>query len=127
MRSCNSFRRAPARSEVRLNSLNVSDTYRKLGSSKKPWMCSLCMSLVRQPSSSLMPLVAPNTMEMTMHPNELLEQLKASATPRKAKNLDIIHAVSREQYERGSTDFSVATISKIAQERGGPVKSTIHN
>lgn len=62
-----------------------------------------------------------------MHPNELLELLKASATPRKAKNLDIIHAVCREQYERGSTDFSVATISKIAQERGGPVKSTIHN
>lgn len=62
-----------------------------------------------------------------MHPDELLKQLKANATPRKAKNLDIIHAVCREQYERGSTDFSVATISKIAQERGGPVKSTIHN
>jgi protein-disulfide isomerase-like protein with CxxC motif len=62
-----------------------------------------------------------------MHPDELLKQLKANATPRKAKNLDIIHAVCREQYERGSTDFSVATISKIAQELGGPVKSTIHN
>lgn len=62
-----------------------------------------------------------------MHPDELLEQLKANATPRRAKNLDIIHAVCREQHERGSTDFSVATISKIAQERGGPVKSTIHN
>lgn len=62
-----------------------------------------------------------------MHPDELLEQLKANATPRKAKNLDIIHAVCREQHDCGSTDFSVATISKIAQERGGPVKSTIHN
>lgn len=62
-----------------------------------------------------------------MDPDELLEQLKASATPRKAKNLDIIHAVCREQHERGSRDFSVATISKIAQTRGGPVKSTIHN
>lgn len=62
-----------------------------------------------------------------MHPDELLKQLKANATPRKAKNLDIIHAVCREQHERGSSDFSVATISKIAQERGGPVKSTIHN
>ncbi|SDO40242.1 hypothetical protein SAMN05216303_1011329 [Rhodoferax sp. OV413] len=62
-----------------------------------------------------------------MHPDELLEQLKASATPRKIKNLDIIHAVCREQHERGSKDFSVAMISKIAQERGGPVKSTIHN
>ena len=62
-----------------------------------------------------------------MHPDELLEQLKANATTRKAKNLDIIHAVCREQHERGSRDFSVATISRIAQERGGPVKSTIHN
>jgi len=62
-----------------------------------------------------------------MHPDELLEQLKANATPRKARNLDIIHAVCREQRERGTADFSVATISRIAQERGGPVKSTIHN
>lgn len=62
-----------------------------------------------------------------MHPDELLEQLKASANPRKQKNLDLIHAVCREQHQRGSRDFSVATISRIAQERGGPVKSTIHN
>lgn len=62
-----------------------------------------------------------------MHPDELLDQLKANANPRKQKNLDIIHAVCREQYERGSKDFSVATISRIAQERGGPVTSTIHN
>lgn len=62
-----------------------------------------------------------------MHPDELLEQLKAHANPRKQKNLDLIHAVCREQHDRGSRDFSVATISKIAQERGGPVKSTIHN
>lgn len=62
-----------------------------------------------------------------MHPDDLLEQLKANASTRKKKNLDIIHAVCREQYERGSKDFSVATISRIAQERGGPVQSTIHN
>lgn len=62
-----------------------------------------------------------------MHPDDLLEQLKANANTRKQKNLDLIHAVCREQYERGSKDFSVATISRIAQERGGPVTSTIHN
>lgn len=62
-----------------------------------------------------------------MHPDELLEQLKANANPRKRKNLELIHAVCREQYERGSKDFSVATISRIAQERGGPAPSTIHN
>ena len=62
-----------------------------------------------------------------MHPVDLLEQLKANANTRKQKNLDLIHAVCREQYERGSKDFSVATISRIAQERGGPATSTIHN
>ena len=62
-----------------------------------------------------------------MHPDDLLEQLKANANTRKQKNLDLIHAVCREQYERGSKDFSVATISRIAQERGGPATSTIHN
>lgn len=62
-----------------------------------------------------------------MHPDDVLEQLKLSASTRKAKNLDIVHAVCREQCERGSKDFSVATISKYAQLRGGPVTSTIHN
>lgn len=62
-----------------------------------------------------------------MHPDELLEQLKANANTRKQKNLDLIHAICREQYERGSKDFSVATISRIAQGRSGPAPSTIHN
>jgi hypothetical protein len=62
-----------------------------------------------------------------MHPDDLLEQLKTNTNIRKQRNLDLIHAVCREQYERGSKDFSVATISRIAQERGGPAPSTIHN
>ena len=62
-----------------------------------------------------------------MHPDDLLEQLKANANTRKQKNLDLIHTVCREQHVRGSKDFSVATISRIAQESGGPVQSTIHN
>ncbi|MDA8347040.1 MAG: gamma-mobile-trio protein GmtX [Thermaerobacter sp.] len=62
-----------------------------------------------------------------MHPDQILEQLKATANTRKQKNLDLIHAVCREQYERGSRDFSVATIARIAHERGGPTKGSIHN
>jgi len=62
-----------------------------------------------------------------MHPDELVEQLKATANTRKQKNLDLIHAVCREQYERGSRDFSVATIAGIAHKRGGPTKGSIHN
>lgn len=62
-----------------------------------------------------------------MHPDDLLEQLKGTANTRKQKNLDLIHAVCREQYERGSRDFSVATIARIAHERGGPTRGAIHN
>lgn len=62
-----------------------------------------------------------------MHPDDLLEQLKKTATPRKQRTLDVIYEVCREQYERGSRDFSVATIARIAQDRGGPSKGAIHN
>jgi hypothetical protein len=64
---------------------------------------------------------------MTMHPDDLLEQLKADVSPRKARNLDFVHAVCREQYERGSKDYSVATIARLSVERGGPTAQTIHN
>jgi len=62
-----------------------------------------------------------------MHPDDLLEQLKADVSPRKARNLDFVHAVCREQYERGSKDYSVATIARLSVERGGPTAQTIHN
>lgn len=62
-----------------------------------------------------------------MHPDDLLERLKECANQRKKRNLDIIHSICREQFERGSKDFSVATIARLAQQHGGPVKSTIHN
>jgi len=62
-----------------------------------------------------------------MHPDDLLDQLKTTAKPRKQKTLDLIHEVCREQYERGSKDFSVATIARIAADRGGPSKGAIHN
>lgn len=64
---------------------------------------------------------------MTMHPDDLLEQLKKAATPRKQRSLELIYEVCREQYERGSKDFSVATIARIAADRGGPSKGAIHN
>lgn len=62
-----------------------------------------------------------------MRPDDLLDQLKKTATPRKQKTLDLIYEVCREQYERGSKDFSVATIARIAEDRGGPSKGAIHN
>ena len=62
-----------------------------------------------------------------MHPDDLLDQLKTTASLRKQKTLELIHEVCREQYERGSKDYSVATIARIAADRGGPSKGAIHN
>jgi len=62
-----------------------------------------------------------------MHPDDLLDQLKKTASPRKQQTLELIYDICREQYERGSKDFSVATIARIAADRGGPSKGTIHN
>ena len=64
---------------------------------------------------------------MTMHPDDLLDQLKKTASPRKQQTLELIYDVCREQYERGSRDFSVATIARVAAHRGGPGKGAIHN
>ncbi len=62
-----------------------------------------------------------------MNPDDVYASLVENAGTRKKRNLEIIHAVCREQFERGSKDFSVATVSRLSVERGGPAKSTIHN
>lgn len=62
-----------------------------------------------------------------MHPDDFLVQLKAKSNPRKQRNLEIIHAVCKEQSERGSKDFTIATVAKYAKIAGGPAASTIHN
>lgn len=64
---------------------------------------------------------------MTIRPEELLEQFKASATARKVKNLDIIDAVCRSQIECKSKDFSIALIGRLSQKRGGPTTQSIRN
>lgn len=62
-----------------------------------------------------------------MKPDQLLDQLKTSANVRKAKSLEILNSVCREQFERGSKDFSVATIGRLSEERGGPATQSIRN
>lgn len=56
-----------------------------------------------------------------------LETLCTDADPRKARSLRLIHAICLEQHERGSNDFSVATIGRLSAERGGPAAGAIRN
>ena len=62
-----------------------------------------------------------------MHPDDMLAQLLEAAGTRRRASLDIIHAVCREQHERGAKDFSIATIARLSEAKGGPTDSTIRN
>ena len=62
-----------------------------------------------------------------INPEELIAQLTENASTRKKQSLEIIHNICKEQYERGSKDFSVATIAKISSQYGGPSEQTISN
>ena len=57
----------------------------------------------------------------------LLERLCAGADPRKVRSLRLIHAICVEQRERGSDDYSIATIGRLSAERGGPAAGAIRN
>lgn len=62
-----------------------------------------------------------------MHPDDMLAQLLESASKRRRASLEIIHAVCREQHARGAKDFSIATIARLSEAKGGPTDSTIRN
>jgi len=62
-----------------------------------------------------------------MHPDDMLAQLLESASKRRRTSLEIIHGVCREQHERGAKDFSIATIARLSEAKGGPAGSTIRN
>jgi hypothetical protein len=62
-----------------------------------------------------------------MMPDEVLEQLKKGADARKRRNLDLVYEICREQHERGSKDFTLSTIGRLSQQRGGPVAQSFRN
>src|ERR1700730_14704669 len=57
----------------------------------------------------------------------LLEALCAHADPRKTRSLHLIYAICEEQRDRGSKDYSVATIGRLSAERGGPAAGALRN
>ena len=60
-------------------------------------------------------------------PDEVLEQLEKGADARKRRNLDLVYEICREQHERGSKDFTLSTIGRLSQQRGGPVAQSFRN
>jgi len=64
---------------------------------------------------------------MNPSPEVFLEELCKGADPRKERSLKLIYTICTEQHERGSKDFSVATIGRLSSERGGPSAGAIRN
>jgi len=60
-------------------------------------------------------------------PKALMQALCAHADPRKTRSLRLIYAICEEQRDRGSKDYSVATIGRLSAERGGPAAGAIRN
>lgn len=62
-----------------------------------------------------------------MHPDVLLTQLKAAATARKARGLDLVHAVCQEEFARGNQDFTLEAIAPHIRARGGPQAASLRH
>lgn len=60
-------------------------------------------------------------------PTQFLEALCEGVHPRTETSLRLIFAICREQEDRGSADYSVATIGRLSAERGGPSAPAIRN
>jgi hypothetical protein len=66
-------------------------------------------------------------MNANENPKALIDALCAHANPRKERSLRLIYAICEEQLNRGSKDYSVATIGRLSADRGGPAAGAIRN
>lgn len=60
-------------------------------------------------------------------PSQVLVALSSGVRPQKRQNLEIIHQVCTELYRLGSRDFSMATVGRISEERGGMSRRALYN
>lgn len=64
---------------------------------------------------------------MSHEPHELCEALKQISTPKTASSIELIHQICTEQSERGSCDFTIATIGRLSKAVNGPGIQAIRN
>lgn len=62
-----------------------------------------------------------------INPDEFLDQLSENASTRKKRSLSILHNICKDQYDRGSKDFSILTVSRLSVAVDGPSEQTIRN
>jgi hypothetical protein len=62
-----------------------------------------------------------------VHPNDLFNTLTVDTRQQKRRNLEVMHEVCAELYRLGSLDFSLATVGRMSQERGGMSQRALYN
>jgi hypothetical protein len=60
-------------------------------------------------------------------PSQVLMALTSDIRPQKRQNLEIIHQVCGELHRLGSRDFSIATVGRMSEERGGMSRRALYN
>jgi hypothetical protein len=60
-------------------------------------------------------------------PRKVFEELKANASSRKIKSLNLIYELLEAQAQKGEMDFSIATIGRLSSKAGGPSPQAIRN
>lgn len=62
-----------------------------------------------------------------IEPNEVLAALTERARTQKRNNLTIVHQICSELHRLGSKDFSLATVGRMSEERGGMSQRAFYN
>lgn len=63
---------------------------------------------------------------MSTHPDEVLQQMRESASTRTVRNLEKIHEVCRTIHQAGGKDYSAAAVGRRSQQIGGPSADTLY-
>lgn len=74
------------------------------------------------------PAISPiNPIMSTLNPVKIFEALYANSRPQKQRSLAIIQEVCLELHKLGSLDFTLATVGRLSEKRGGLAQRTLYN
>lgn len=68
-----------------------------------------------------------NTDAVNIDPTIIFENLKQNAGARKVRTLHLLYTLLKEQSLESKPDYSIATIGKLSEKRGGPSAQSIRN
>lgn len=64
---------------------------------------------------------------VNINPDELYVKLHENASVRKKRTLELIHETCKMQSKSDVKDFSIGTIARLMQDKGGPIEQALRN